>query len=275
MRLWWAGRSSTDQLVDQSYNRIASGYDATWTQHMRHLSMKLVDAMTIQPGERCCDLTCGTGFVTRALAQRSGQAAIGVDRSAGMLEAARQGAEAQCQYERADVIDWLDGQAEQSFDAITCAWGLGYSRPIRLISRARRLLRPGGRLGIIDNTSFSLFEVMVTALQAFAEQPGALQNVMAVRFLPHSCIIGAMMRLSGLSVTRRADGAHHYYVADGRAAIDRLIATGAAAGFEHATQPTCREALFARFAELADQRLRDSQGVRVTHRYLLAVGTRR
>jgi anti-sigma factor RsiW len=60
-------------------------------------------------------------------------------------------------------------------------------------------------------------------------------------------------------------------VPTGRAAIERLTATGAAAGFEFAADPALRDAVFARFAEIIEAR-RTERGIPITHRYLAAVG---
>jgi hypothetical protein len=60
-------------------------------------------------------------------------------------------------------------------------------------------------------------------------------------------------------------------VPSGRAAIERLTATGAAAGFESAADPALRGAVFARFAEIIEAR-RTQRGIPITHRYLAAIG---
>ena len=46
---------STD-LVRQSYDRIAPGYDDAWTHHMRDLSLRLLDHLAPPAGATCLDL---------------------------------------------------------------------------------------------------------------------------------------------------------------------------------------------------------------------------
>ncbi|MBN2582027.1 MAG: methyltransferase domain-containing protein [Planctomycetes bacterium] len=265
----------TDHLVSDSYDHIASGYDDVWTDHMRHLSVEMLDRLAPPPDAECIDLTCGTGFVTAELARRSGRRAVGVDRSAGMLAVAHEKHGASCDFVQADVLAFLRSRPASSADVVTCGWGLGYSRPWAVIGQAARILRPGGRIGIIDNSLFSLAGVLWCSLVTFAERPEALQHVMKVRFLPSSLQLATIMRLRGFAVDRRWDGDKTYHVADGRAAIARLTATGAAAGFESAVVPEAREDVFARFAEVIEERRRTDDGIPITHRYLAAVGHRR
>jgi hypothetical protein len=128
-------------------------------------------------------------------------------------------------------------------------------------------------VGIIDNTLFSLAGVVWCSCLAFAERPEALANLMRVRFLPGPRTLAAMMRLAGLRVAAKWGGAKTYHVPTGEAAVARLMATGAAAGFEFAADPAARDGVFARFAQLVEARRTDA-GIPITHRYLAAIGVK-
>lgn len=274
VRLLATPASRTDKLVACSYDRVAAGYDEAWTTHMRGHARALLDRLEPDPGARSIDLTCGTGFFTGALAARTGGPTVGVDASAGMLRVARV-AHPECTFVQADAAAYLRSCRSRSVDCVSCAWGLGYTSPMAVVREAARVLRPGGRLGIVDNSLFSLAGVLWTSMCAFAERPGALQHVMRVRFLPGPGTLAVLMRWNGLAVRAAWRGAHTYHVADGRAAIARLTATGAAAGFEFAAAEEERETVFARFAELLEQRRRGPEGIAITHRFLGAVGVKR
>ena len=261
----------TADLVQASYDTVAPGYDAAWTDHMRGLSLEMLDRLAVPAGAECLDLACGTGFLTEELARRSGRRAVGVDASAGMLAVARRERGGAADFVQADAPEYLASRSAASADVVTCGWGLGYMRPWRVVRRAAGALAPGGRLGIIDNSLFSLAEVIGCSIQAFAERPEALEHVMKVRFLPAPWVLAAMMRAAGLRVLASWGGEKTYHVPTGRAAVERLTATGAAAGFEFASAPAARDEVFTRFAEIIETR-RTGLGIPITHRYLAAIG---
>jgi len=272
-----AGRSpaATSDLVCSSYDRIAGGYDEAWTAHMRELSLDLLDRLDPPAGARFIDLTCGTGFITAELARRCGTRPVGVDASAGMLDVARRGHGAACDFVVADVLEFLRARPGASADIITCGWGLGYTRPWKVLGQIARVLGPGGRVAIIDNSLFSLWRVLWCATKTFAERPEALDHVMKVRFLPSSGALAWMMRARGLRVTYAADGSKSRLVATGAEAIARLTATGAAAGFEFAARPDWKDDIFSRFARNLERDHAGPAGIPITHRYLAALGRKR
>ena len=265
-------RASGD-LVTASYDRVAPGYDAAWTDHMRGLTLEMLDRLGPRAGDVAIDLACGTGFLAEQLARRTGRRAVGVDASAGMLDEARRRRGAYADFVCADAVAYLESRPRRSADLVTCGWGLGYTRPWRVVREAARVLRPGGHIGIIDNSLFSLAGVLGCSLLAFAERPEALAHVMKVRFLPAAWVLAAMIRVAGLRIRAAWSGSKTYWVPTGRAAIERLTATGAAAGFEFAADPALRDEVFARFAEIIEAR-RTERGIPITHRYLAAVGVK-
>lgn len=265
--------TSTAALVAASYDGIADGYDEAWTGHMRDLSAMMLDRLSPPAGTVCIDLTCGTGFVTSELAARTGTRPIGVDASAGMIKVARAKHGAACDFVQDDVLHFLRRLADQSVDVITCGWGLGYSRPAAVVGQIARVLRKGGRVGVIDNTLFSLAEVLWASMKTFAERPAALTHAMNVRFLPASWALATLCRFNDLHVRWQADGSKSYHVPDGRSAVERLRATGAAAGFEFACDASDQEAIFSRFAQLIDAQ-RAAESIAITHRWLAVVGVK-
>lgn len=269
-RLLLSPRQSTASLVQASYDRLAGGYDRTWTGHMRDLTESVLERLCPPRGAMCLDLTCGTGFAAGWVQQRTGGGVTGVDASDGMLTVARRN-HPQVRFVQADAAQHLRATPKESLDAVTCCWGLGYSRPLAIIQGAARALRPGGRLAIIDNSLFSLAEVLWVSALAFAESPASLSHAMRVRFLPGLWALTTLLRAAGLSVVWQDAGRRSYDAPTGQAAIERLRATGAAAGFEFACEQVDAERIFSRFAELLERRAGGGD-IRITHRYIAAIG---
>jgi ubiquinone/menaquinone biosynthesis C-methylase UbiE len=95
------------------------------------------------------DVACGTGIVARIARTMLGSAAriVGVDAAPGMLAAAR---------DADPTIDWREGDAaalpvhgDERFSCVTCHQGLQFfANRVAAVREMRRVLLPGGRLGV-------------------------------------------------------------------------------------------------------------------------------
>jgi len=267
-------RSDSARLVTLSYDRISGGYDDAWTRHMRDKTLLLIDALGDIQGCDALDLTCGTGYATGLLAQRTGRMATGIDASGGMLDAAVANCGDSCRFVRSDVLEFLKSQPSRSLDIITCCWGLGYSRPLDVLRQCRRLLRKGGRLAVIDNSIFSLREVMYCSFLTFLEQPEKLANLMKFRFLTGAAQFRLWLFLAGLKSIQSSNGRKSYLAADGKEAIARLTATGAAAGFEYASPEQDSGQIFSRFAQIIEDRCLTNEGIEIIHRFYMGIAVK-
>ncbi len=96
------------------------------------------------------DLGCGTGALTAALAPRV-KKVVGVDRSAGMLQAARRRTAGMPNVELHEAELGALPLAAASCDAALLVLVLAYLEdPAPVLAEARRVLRKGGRLVVLD-----------------------------------------------------------------------------------------------------------------------------
>jgi demethylmenaquinone methyltransferase / 2-methoxy-6-polyprenyl-1,4-benzoquinol methylase len=123
-------------------NRLMSGgLDRRW----RRAAAEAV----VTPGDAVLDACCGSGDLAVA-ARRAGGVVTGLDFSRAMLERARR---------KAPDITWVEGDAlalpfgDGSFDAVTVGFGVrNLADPARGLAELRRVLRPGGRIAVLDLT---------------------------------------------------------------------------------------------------------------------------
>ena len=138
--------------VRAMFDRIAPVYDAmnrTMTAGLDRRWRRLTAEAVVRPGDGVLDACCGTGDLAVAAA-RAGGKVTGLDFSERMLERARQ---------KAPGLEWVRGDllalpfADASFDAATVGFGVRNVEDLGLALRElRRVLRPGGRLGILEIT---------------------------------------------------------------------------------------------------------------------------
>ena len=146
-----SGRLPADG-VRRMFDRIAPVYDAMNRLMTAGLDRRwrraTVDAV-VRPGDRVLDACCGTGDLALEARDR-GADVVGLDFSEAMLERAR-GKGADVEWIRGDVLalPFEDG----SFDAVTIGFGIRNVDDVAAGLRGlRRVLRPGGRLGILEIT---------------------------------------------------------------------------------------------------------------------------
>jgi demethylmenaquinone methyltransferase / 2-methoxy-6-polyprenyl-1,4-benzoquinol methylase len=146
-----SGQLAAD-AVRRMFDRIAPVYDAmnrTMTAGLDRRWRRLTAEATVRPDDFVLDACCGTGDLAIAAARRGGKV-TGLDFSPAMLERARR---------KAPQIEWIEGDllslpfGDESFDSATVGFGVRNVEDLgRSIEELRRVLRPGGRLGILEIT---------------------------------------------------------------------------------------------------------------------------
>ena len=144
--------------VREMFDRIAGRYELLNTLTSfglnRLWNRSIVKASGLKPGDRSLDLACGTGSVTRALADRVGPGGhvLGMDFSNEMLNAARTRPLPNVEYRLGDATR-LEGVEDGSFDAVTIAYGARNIPDLdALFSEMARAVRPGGAVVCMEIT---------------------------------------------------------------------------------------------------------------------------
>lgn len=160
------------------------------------LAAALVGAAAPQPGERALDVACGTGVLTRLVAERVGPtgAVAGLDANPQMLAVARSVPA------RGAAIAWYESSAaalpfpDGSFDLVACQMGLQFFQDKAAALREQhRVLAPGGRAVLnLPGPTPSLFQALADALARHAS-PRAAGFVHAVFSLHDATAIRALM----------------------------------------------------------------------------------
>ncbi|QFT58153.1 Ubiquinone/menaquinone biosynthesis C-methyltransferase UbiE [Sulfitobacter sp. THAF37] len=127
---------------------MSMGIHRVWKEAM-------MDWLAPRAGQRLLDMAGGTGDVSFKFLKRAGQAHATVcDLTEGMLIEGRKRAEAA---QMADHLDWVVGDAmnlpfdDNSFDVYTISFGIrNVTRPQEALNEAYRVLRPGGRLMVLE-----------------------------------------------------------------------------------------------------------------------------
>jgi demethylmenaquinone methyltransferase/2-methoxy-6-polyprenyl-1,4-benzoquinol methylase len=147
--------------VLRMFERVATTYDlqnrllSLWAD--RHWRRIFVRRLKLAPGSLVGDLAAGTGDIAiETCARHPGVKVIGVDFSPAMLRAARRKIQARgftgrIQLRWGDLRELPLGTAE--LDAVTLCFGIrNIAERRRVLAECFRVLKPGGRLAIMEMT---------------------------------------------------------------------------------------------------------------------------
>jgi SAM-dependent methyltransferase len=169
----------------------------------------LVEAAGVRPGDRALDMACGTGAVTRLLAERVGPTGtvVGLDINPEMLAIARRAAPQ-------PTIEWVEGSAvrmalpDATFDRVLCEQGLQFmpDKPA-VLAEMRRVLKPGGRLAVSCWCAVEYMPGYLALEQALARRIGPEQAALPPFSLGDADTLRRLVTNAGFhAVQLRLDG---------------------------------------------------------------------
>jgi demethylmenaquinone methyltransferase/2-methoxy-6-polyprenyl-1,4-benzoquinol methylase len=214
----------SEEFADQvrgMFDRIAGVYDlmnSAMTAGLHHeWRRRAVERAEVGPGSDALDVCCGTGDLALELRRRIGPdgRVVGCDFSEPMLELARRKSGDEglpVEFGWADALDLPYGDG--SFDAVTIGFGARNLADLdRGLSEMARVLRPGGRLVILEITRpqrpplasfYSLwFDRIVPVIGTLAGDPDAYNYLPnSVRSFPEPRELAAKIDAAGLAEIR-------------------------------------------------------------------------
>ena len=197
-------------------NRLHSfGRDQAWRRYA-------VRAAGVRPGDAVLDVACGTGDLTLLLARTGAGRVVGLDFTPEMLDLARVKS---TRLDPSPAPEFIHGDAQNlpfddaSFDAVSIAFGIrNVQQPERAVSEFARVLRPGGRLVILEfgrppfapvrwlNDFYCSWVMPRTATLISRDRSGAYRYLPRSigSFMPREAMLGLLARSGFKDVSSRS-----------------------------------------------------------------------
>ena len=206
--------------VQGVFNSVASNYDImndVMSMGIHRIwKNAMMDWLAPRSGQKLLDVAGGTGDVSFKFLKRAGSGhATVLDLTEPMLIEGRKRAEAESMQ---DNLDWVVGDAmalpfeDNSFDVYTISFGIrNVTRPQEALNEAYRVLRPGGRLVVLEfsqlpnaamQTAYDLysFNVIPKMGKVIANDSESYQYLVeSIRNFPDQETFLDMLRVAGFS----------------------------------------------------------------------------
>lgn len=273
--LFFQKKIISKEIIQEDYDLLAPTYDDYFSIYTKPHSQNLIKKLNIQNGTTSLDLACGTGVITKEVTRNVGSAGhvIAVDLSNGMIQKAKEKMDKNVEFICGDMLNIIDGFEAEHFDYITCGWAIGYSDPLQLFKKIARLLKRGGKIGIIENKRDTLAPLRETGIKVMQRYPQHIRYVMDLPFrLPRN--VESLRKLfvkAGLRPLNIWDGEVRFNFKNGTDVLNWSLHTGASAGFSKIMDPKVRVDCDNAFIEIMDRNYKGRNGIDILHKYAAGI----
>lgn len=223
--------------IASSYDRISKGYETYFLKTMHRYNDRVLSLLLNQSvGKKVLDLACGTGYNTRFLQTNGVEAEFTlVDLSEGMLAQAKDKATNQRQltFVHQDMLSYLQGCPDETYDTIICTWAIKYQPPLQVIRECARVLKKGGRMAALVNTADTLPEMRALYPRLLIRNVFQIRQIMIDLPNPKSRqMFHQWFMRCGFDVVIVKKARHRFRFANATKLVEFLTSTGALAGYD-------------------------------------------
>lgn len=274
-------RTNADTTPD--YDAASSSYDTYFSPVMGVHSLAALREVTVSPGDDVLELACGTGHLTHEIVRRlEGRGSVrAVDKSPGMLSVAKakvlpeamRSPDLEVSLEEGDMEEFLRTRPNDSADLVVVGWAICYSKPVRLLEQIKRVLRPGGRIVVIETRGDALKTLIEQLEKVFTADPSLLTGMIRVNLPKDAATVARWFTKAGLTVDVQRDGHQVLPATTPEEALEWVQRSGAAAGFKDAVDQSREEHALELIRKGLAEHVARHGALELRHTFVVVTGT--
>ncbi|MFF3069526.1 class I SAM-dependent methyltransferase [Kitasatospora sp. NPDC057936] len=274
-------RTNADTTPD--YDAASSSYDTYFSPVMGVHSLAALREVTVSPGDDVLELACGTGHLTHDIVRKlEGRGSVrAVDKSPGMLSVAKakvlpeamRSPDLEVSLEEGDMEEFLRTRPNDSADLVVVGWAICYSKPVRLLEQIKRVLRPGGRIVVIETRGDALKTLIEQLEKVFTADPSLLTGMIRVNLPKDAATVARWFTKAGLTVDVQRDGHQVLPATTPEEALEWVQRSGAAAGFKDAVDQSREEHALELIRKGLAEHVARHGALELRHTFVVVTGT--
>ena len=240
-RLFLSGNYIDLNDIANSYTRVSESYNQSFFKEMHKYNEEMLNELIIKFTDKdfdkepkILDLACGTGFNSEFINSKIHSSNFTlVDISKGMLKEAKRSLNLNAKFIESDMLSFLKGCGDNSFDIVICAWAIKYQNPHKIIKEVNRVLKKGGYFAVIVNLKSTLPEVRKIYPKLIMKNYKSINKLMLELPNPISeKTFESWFKRKTFSMVKIRSGAHIFTFDDTKSLVTFVTSTGALAGFD-------------------------------------------
>ncbi|MFI1016652.1 class I SAM-dependent methyltransferase [Streptomyces sp. NPDC020965] len=275
-------KAHADPTAD--YDAASSDYDTFFSPVMGLHSVEALDSVPVRPGDTVVELACGTGHLTAEIVRRlRGVGAVhAVDKSPGMLRVAREkvlplaqdAPRLTVELAEGDMDSFIRSRPTGAADLVVVGWAICYTKPSRLLAQIERVLKPGGRVVVIETRADAHRALTERLEKIFAHDPSLLTGLIRVTLPKDAATVARWFVKAGLTVDIQREGAQSIPARTPEEAVEWVTRSGAAAGFKTAVDSGREQLVLDRLTAGLAELLAKEGRLDIRHTFVVVTGTK-
>lgn len=225
--------------IAQSYTKVSNNYDNSFLRKMHKYNESMLDELLLKfnekdKGIKVLDLACGTGFNSNYISSKINCSSFTlVDISDGMLKQAESKLDLNAEFIKSDMLSFLEGCQDNSYDIVICAWAIKYQNPHKIIKEVSRVLNNNGAFAVIVNLKNTLPEIRSIYPQIIKTHSNMVNKLMLELPNPiNEDTFSKWFIKENFKVDKLDSGQHIFSFDNSEKLVSWVTSTGALAGFD-------------------------------------------
>lgn len=275
VKLFFTKKYTNLNDIAQSYTRVSNNYDNSFLKIMHKYNEDMLDELVLNFNNKnykedinILDLACGTGFNSDYISSKINCNSFTlVDISEGMLKKAEGKLNLKARFIESDMLSFLEGCEDNSYDIVICAWAIKYQNPHRIIKEVARVLNNNGAFAVIVNLKSTLPEIRSIYPKLIKNHSNKVNKIMLELPNPiNEDTFNKWFIKEGFKVNKLDKGQHIFSFGSPEELVYWVTSTGALAGFDSMIDMSDKNVISTMVELVENKKIRT-----VTHKYVWGI----